>query len=867
MMSSNSIAEALWFAWDGAEHAVLGRSDGRVVEVTSRKPECEIFLVRTLDASGEPADLLDFFWVRRNRAFLRPLILPRAVTAIEVAALTGRGAIPLARYHLDAAGSRAGMQCDLVFAQPRRGEEGSNQLPLVGRQGASFAEAEDWLTRLQGNPGRSLIWALAAPFETIGESDLLERRAAPVSILFPRTADLIKANPVPYRNEKEEIDPAQRLEREPAIKSVARESRHVISLEVEAPLSEVSQANSVPGVVIFHYMKQRELIALWDKTTPLLRFTVADLEGLDKCDYPFARPDQVFVARPLSAHAGLIDGLRIHASDHRSGNGLVCRFTIDFAFASLGDLLVVYDMVGKRLVGDDSAARRCLTFRVGPTALEYQDIDSEIDKQMIEAAHKVVDSDYDTLRQPAGDGPSHNLIVFLQALVRATAFDGGDLIRRPLLPLFAIAYAAHAKQAAEAGSPTDYPTFERDPGVRSIAVLTPLLLHVKAVPPRPRYSGMPKVFSSRLAAELGVSGLLMPVAGSDADVRATDLLTDPRSRPLWEDAGAVGVSIDITNPDIDGFIQRLKEFRGWCENPDTVDELANANDGTVGEQFRAFLDEQQPYRRPVAALDLDHLYALVQPLALEVSRSTTVVGGGWTNLTASSARDPRSNEQLKADYTKVLNEALAHPDPKVRSIAKSHADADYPRRKQMLDAEKELKDLIGSPPIGADILALIDKLEGWAGIDSVAGVRGSDDRRERILNLTRASRLSQKRFELSPVGRLGLYIRPKVEYVEKECGRLRASAAGEDGEILSALPHYARLLCFHAAYRSLCAARAKADGLPESAIRLLSLWPERADDCWDRYDIWAKTQGGPEAAAEMAKSWSLSFGLPQDGVH
>src|SRR3954465_14419596 len=117
MSASAPTAKALWFVWDGSEDAVLGRNDGRPIEVTSRGPECDIFVVKALTATGEASDLLDFFWVRRQRAFLRPLVLPRDAEGVEVAILLAGRPVPLARYHLDHGQQRGQMACDIVSAQ------------------------------------------------------------------------------------------------------------------------------------------------------------------------------------------------------------------------------------------------------------------------------------------------------------------------------------------------------------------------------------------------------------------------------------------------------------------------------------------------------------------------------------------------------------------------------------------------------------------------------------------------------------------------------------------------------------------------------------------------------------------------------
>jgi hypothetical protein len=222
------------------------------------------------------------------------------------------------------------------------------------------------------------------------------------------------------------------------------------------------------------------------------------------------------------------------------------------------------------------------------------------------------------------------------------------------------------------------------------------------------------------------------------------------------------------------------------------------------------------------------------------------------------ARDSRSTEQLKADLTKLVKEALAHQDAKVRSVAKRHGDANYALRKQLREAEKELKDLIGSPAISGEILALIERLDAWAALDGGAAARTPDDRRQRILDLARALRAQPQHSELPAASQLGSHLGRIVQRVEEECSRLRPNASAEDSDVLAVLPSYARLLGFHVAHRALTAARAKGADPPESATRLLSLWPERAANCWDTHQDWAETQGAA-VFGHLSKPWAVKI--------
>src|SRR6185295_5486253 len=93
-------AKALWFVWDGARHAALGRNDGRVMDVTSRNRDCETLAVSATFEDGQ-SELIDFFWIRRQGAFVRPLLLPAATKSVEVARFAGSQFAPIARYHLE----------------------------------------------------------------------------------------------------------------------------------------------------------------------------------------------------------------------------------------------------------------------------------------------------------------------------------------------------------------------------------------------------------------------------------------------------------------------------------------------------------------------------------------------------------------------------------------------------------------------------------------------------------------------------------------------------------------------------------------------------------------------------------------------
>jgi hypothetical protein len=851
MISSASTAKALWFVWDGARNAVFGRNDGRMMEVSPRSRDCETLAVSVLHDDGKP-ELIDFFWVRRQRAFVRPLLLPATAKSIEVASFASGQFVPVVRYHLDQAQPSIGMQCDIVFARVQR-DEVANGLPgLIGSQTAPIEEVEGRLASLQRNPQQSTIWAVATPYEDLYISALLERRINPLSRLFPREADLIEVRPVRYRKEKEENDGASQDDDEPAIQSVARELRYIISLEVDAPLA-VSETDAVPGLVVFHYMRQRELIQLWHDTTPLVRFNVADFEKLESQPYPFAGTDKIFVVRPLRAHDDLIEGLRIGVRDQQTGNGPVRRFTIDFAFAALGDLLVVADMAALRLVGADGAASRYRTFRVGPRELEKLDLDPNQDERMVTAAAAVLESGNETPRYTDADDPTQILVDFLAAQTRMPSVDSYDLSRWPLLPLFAITYAVYARHAEAAGRRVDFSDYAGDPGVQSAAFLTPALT-VNVTGGRSSSSRIAQSFSLRLAAELGASDLIMPSANADTDLRAADLVTNPRYRPLWEDAAAVGVKVDVDQGDPDTLVSQLKEFRFWYNSPDIVDELANSSDTALSEAFRSFLDERPPYQRPLAAPEFERLFKLVQPVATEVERSSAATGGGW-NSGPAPARDLRSNEQLKSDLAKIVAEALGHDDPRVCSIAKRHGEANYRFRKQMREAEKELKDIVGSPAISGEILGLIDRLEGWASVDSVTGARSPDDRRQRIVDLSRAFRTRAQPLELSPASQLGREVDRITDRVEEICSGFRPRAAPADGEILTILPSYARLLGLHVGYRALVAARADGNDIPENATRLLSLWPERATDCWEKHEHWASTQG-PAVTLQLSRPWT-----------
>jgi hypothetical protein len=865
MSAPSAAAKALWFVWDGSEDAVLGRNDGRPVDVTPRRPDYEIFAVTALTANGEPGVLLDFFWVASRRAFLRPLVLPRDAGGVEVASMVGGRPRPLARYYLDAAQDRDKVACDIVFAQLRRDELSGNQSGFVLGQRAPFAEAEARLAPQQQNAAHTVIWAAAAPFEDLSASaGVLERRVGPLSTLFPRKAGLIKVNPVRYRKEKKEDEEEARASededsdgQEPAIRSVASELRYVIALEVDVPLTELHEANAVPGLVVSQYMMQRELIQLWQDTTPLVRFTVADLEKLENTSYPFPPSGAAFAVRPLRAHEGLIQGLRISARDQRSGDGLVRRFTINFAFAILGDILAVCDIHAHRLVGEDGTGCSYLTFRVGADKIEYGNFgDPTDDERMRTLAQEVVESSNEALRHTDADNPNQILFDFLATQARVSELDAEDLDRRALLPLFTMAYAAHARQAPEVAERIKHLAFVRDPGVQSATFMTSALAKIK--PGRPPSATAP--FSMRLAAQLGAMELIMPPATVGADIQAADLLTNnnPRNRGLWDDAVAVGVKVDVGRADIDQFVQRLREFRTWYENPDIMDELTHTADETVSEAFRAFRDKRPPYQRPLAAVDFDRLFSLVQPVAIEVERAATETGRVWASGPAAT-HDPRTTEQLKGDLAKLLKEGLAHRDPTIYATAKGHAEANYVLRKQMREAEKELKDLIGSPAISVEILALIDRLEAWAVIDGAphSGTRGaSDDRRQRILDLARAFRAQPP--EISTASHLGRDMDSIAQRIEDECSRFRPNAAAEDGDILSMLPSYARLLGFHVARRALAAARNEGADIPETATRLLSLWPERAADCWERHESWASAQV-PAVKAHLTRPWTVEI--------
>jgi DNA-binding response OmpR family regulator len=548
MTSFVSSAKALWLLWDGRQQAVLGRSDGRVIELTPRLPDCETFVVRTLSASGDPADLLDFFWVKRNRAFVRPLLLPSSARSIEVAAVAGSSVTPIARYRFEDVQDPAALRCDVVSTQVQPGAVPTSEPALVGSQSGFFAEAERWLAPLKRNRAHAMIWAVAAPFEDLGGSNLLERRVGPLSTLFPRRADLIMVKPVRYRKEEEsEETPRQSDEHEPAIRSVARELRHVISLEVDAPLSE-SESGAVPGLVVFHYMRQRRLIQQWQATTSLLRFTTADLERLDGATYPFVETNRDFAVRPLRASDGFAEGLQIRARDQQSGDTLVRRFTISFVFASLGDLLIVCDMAAERLVGQDGAACRSASFVVGPAEIKRVYENPLEDERLVKAALEVVEPGYEARRRPGPDEPNQVLHKFLAAQIQTSAFDAADIASQPLLPLFATAYAAHARQAPEIAKRIDYSTFARDPGVGSAAFLTPVsAAAARAGAPRRRHGASQRFFSLRLEGELGVSASGMPPADLEADILAVDLLTNQTNRPSREYAPAAGVRIDAAH--------------------------------------------------------------------------------------------------------------------------------------------------------------------------------------------------------------------------------------------------------------------------------------------------------------------------------
>jgi hypothetical protein len=94
-----------------------------------------------------------------------------------------------------------------------------------------------------------------------------------------------------------------------------------------------------------------------------------------------------------------------------------------------------------------------------------------------------------------------------------------------------------------------------------------------------------------------------------------------------------------------------------------------------------------------------------------------------------------------------------------------------------------------------------------------------------------------------------------IQRVEDACTRFRSNAGAEDSDILTNLPSYARLLSLCVAHRAVVASRSEGDQIPDSASRLLLLWPERAADCWDKHMRWAQTQG-PAVAAHLTKPWT-----------
>ncbi|KMO41073.1 hypothetical protein VP06_01435 [Methylobacterium aquaticum] len=855
-MSPIDATRDFWFAWDGTGAVVLGRSTTRPLGVTGRSPASHTFVVRAILAGDVLGAVTDFFWALPQHGSLRPMHLPSDAIGLEVSLLSGGQLRPLIRYLLDDALDGDQATCDVVslHAAARQPAPDGPSSWLRTRQ-QPFAETRRAFAHRDHAKGQDLLWAIAAPFHQLdahrSRTGIPERRVGRLIVLYPLSTDIIKVRAPPYRREaiRGDID-AEVRERESAIVLAAFEPRNIISLEINVPSSEVSSSGGVSGLVVFHCMRQRELITYWQEAAPtkLFQYTIDDYEALRKAKLPFPRSKQEYFVKAFTG-ASDKEAIEISLRAAPRGSGQDRLFRVVFSFATLGDFLIVYDMGGaQRLSEQDGERRRFIGYRVGAEKLEWLADMPEPGLDMIDAAHALDPGhgDYGS----GGDEPTRKLIDLINALIGTEPVHPAELSERPLLPLVALSYDLHVRHDRAVLNRFDFDTFQRNPCVMSATILSPVLGQDGLASPLRHKQATS--FSLRLAAQLGVFPLISAPDAPEIDVRVADSLTrnDARLREMWENASAVRLKIDFGRSSIGDLVGRLREFRSWIENESIVDELLHAPEA-VRHRFETYMNGGQYPQQSISQIDFDQLHALIQPIAEHVANSGEI-DDEPSGSVSMPPPDRRTTEELRADVAALVEQGLASDDVPLRKLAQQIKKSDYTLRKHLRAAEKKLKDLIGSPAISSEILALIGRLEAWANVSPTASKHG--ERRDRIIALARAFRSQTTLTPPPPTSDLGQAMGGIVRSVENEISRFAGNPVGEDGEVLSLLPDYTRLLCYHVANQAIVDAQTMRPGVPASAVRTLALWPKRAPDCWDKYKSWARVNG-PDLVERLERPW------------
>ena len=764
-MPLNPANHDFWFAWDGEDAAILGRQTFRPVEVTERSPTCETFVVRTLRADGGPGTVIDFFWSQRQPppGCLRPLTIPPDVLGVEVCELAGTRVKPLVRFRIDRDLDLETASWHIVFLQapPKHAAAVGQPFRLRTNRSPSLGNAESFLS----HHSHEVLWAIAAPHDPsphpagqqLADTEIVERRVGPLRLLRPHSAELIAVQRLRYGVEGVDTADAVTDRDTPAIQLVAREPNHVIAIEIDVPPSEVSRPDNVPGLFVIHTMRQRELIALWDRAaqTALPRFRVGNLETVETYTSPFPRSGKEFLVKAVAATEDATDGIRICGRDAQSDSGRVRCFELIFDYATLGDYLTVYDHWGNYRLSDQ-AGRGCnhVGYRVGSEGLVYLDDLPEPGWGMIEAA-QALDAGY-VVPHLHGEEPARSHLDTIAEIAGYESTQAMEFNEKPLLPLVVIAYDAHTRHDPTTAERISFDAFQSDPGVMSAVFLSKAV--TSATPPSPiRFStARSQAISRRLAAQLGAFDLISLPDSTEADLLAADSLTrtDAPQRMLWENASAVGVKVDLGQGSVSELSRRLSEFRDWLRDDAVLDEIMHSEPGISG-PFHAYRHKEPPYRPQIAAPDFDALYTLVRPIA------DAVMNAGDISDTATGAEprlppDRRSTQELRADVEKLIGQALMSNDASLSAVAQQIQRSGYTLRKHLRTAEKTLKDRIGAPAISSEILILIDRLETWAALNTAMHPsRGTSKRRDRIVALARAVRGQGNLKDLLPMSDLG----------------------------------------------------------------------------------------------------------------
>jgi hypothetical protein len=887
----------LWLAWDGADRAVLGLPDQRLLLPAEAGDLFVVVLAYAGPDENAPFVVIDLFRIELE-GMLRPLRLPGPCcrVAASLAAIHSPPPSqgfdfriePVVSFTLDPALDPSG-SARLAYGTGTPSAPDLLGVDVVSAPERLDRDALEAFLRHADRREVPLAFAIAMPTRPTDTADAAKAMSfgvGPCTTIHPTDTALVGVAQLPFGPE---VARSALTTYAYAVWSHSPTITPRVSLAVTVPVGQDDAATSLSSFYAVHVLMQRKLDAWWGKQLEeagragashdrLVHVTFENVAQLDVNvanhldPVPF-EPDETIVAVPLDGTSDRV-AIEIGRAEVIDRGGTLQRYRIDFQLASCGDYIAVVDRYRARLGAPDGTPCRIRAFQVARGALVAVALPADLEREIF--ARLVV---ADTTRGARRQGATSR---------ERQGWRGRDPIRavvdEPVAALTSLAYQRLCAELVRRGrSPPPLDSYEEDPPATTAAATSEILARIIADPGRravpepdaPTFAEEARGFAEAFAEEPRFIGRILAEAGLPrlvAQIEPASLALElglyriccghDDARPLETLVSACAeyrLPGDTTFPALLELADRVEAFARALENEDIRLEIDA--DATAARSLSVYLAMRERGAL-CGAEDFLDLLGKVEAASASVERQHVAADSDRASraVLTQGKSPPHAPDRaaLLASLEALLAEATKSSDPAVVAIA-WNARGRLERGKDtgivyLTTMIADLESRLGRDDKLRELAAFCAALCDWAGFAPT----GSRLAPEMLLKLFEEARKDLDRSlrrrgdgrEPQPeTGLAGAIARAEGVALEAFARSFPGgSSAGIHADVRSALPRLVHALALHWAHNALETLRrdrAATSAPPPDLARRMRLWPLDAEHTWERHEDWAGTLPGP----------------------